>query len=684
MSDPEHDRQAQLFATVLGTGLVLLPLAYPPWGGSFLPLKRTGLFLLLAALGLAVAKSRDTDWMTAPVVPAAIAYPGIALLSSLWAINPFTAAIESAQLIALMAVFVLCLQNIGPTGIFKAARFASAGGAIVATLGIAEYFGLDRSILAATGSENLRIPSAGRPSATLSFRNVAASYLIGCLPLVWISWSIERRPLYRRLFLCAGFLMSVFLVYTRTRGAWLGLVAGISVSSVYLYRNGVRPREVIRSIGWRGILIGVVFFALATLNPVTDTRSPQKFDVTKATPAAALASVVSPSADRGRLIFWQNTVDMALSHPILGVGYDNWEYYYPVYDRGQWNQAYAEPVRPHNDVLWVWSELGPVGLLAFLGFLAIPVVAAFRQRDSDRETTILNAGCVAAICALFVHGCFSFLREQPIASLYLWFAVAGLSATQKRRRKGGVRWLAPAAIVLGLLGTWVGVSHMRFDAGYYVAKTQYDAGDFEGAFRRIHEATEAGRFDHRAAFLKGRILQAQGRKQEAVSAYRVALTQHPNYANTHHNLGGLLAAVGDIQGARHHFHRALEIRPGYHEVRINLANALIRAGDIPGARHQVEQVIAQNDRIPEAYGLLGAILLHQGDADASVSVLEEAIRLNPDLVEAYNNLAVAYEQTGRREEALDALRSLARLWQGDPGYKDSILAEIRRLEEDTP
>ena len=683
MIDHENNTSARTFSTVLGVGLFVLPLAYPPWGGSFLPLKRMGLFVLVAALAIAAFKVRHLRWTTAPAMLFAVAYPGIALLSTAWAVNPFTSATESAQLVVLAALFVLCLHTLDLDGFVRATRWAAGAGALVAVLGIFEYFALDLTILNALGLETLRIPSAGRPSATFAFRNITASFLVGCIPMVGIAWYSESRSNYRHGLALSGSLMLLLLVYTRTRGAWLGLAFSGVVAAAYLYRNNFRPNRPLSSTGWSGIVGALALAFLATLNPI-DENSPQKFDVVKETPAATLGSVVDPSADRGRLTFWKHTVDMALGHPLLGVGYENWEYHYPVYDAGEWTQAYAEPVRPHNDVLWVWSELGPIGLIAFLAFIGIPIYASFARRDRSRREIIVNAGCLATISALFVHGCFSFLREQPVASLFLWFSIIGLSLSQRRTSGRRVSWLAQAVVVIGLLGAWIGLAHVRFDHGYHIAKTQYDSGEFDRALLTIQATTEEGPFDHRAAFLKGRILQTLGRNEDAAAAYRVALDQHPNYANTHHNLAGALTAMGDVEGALPHFHRALEIRPVYHEARINLANTLVRSGDIASAKRQVGYVIEQNDRIPKAYGLLGAILLHEGDARSSVAALERAIQLDPEFVDAYNNLAVAYEHAGRPDAALATWRALSQRWKRDPRYLDSIKAEIRRLEESKP
>ncbi|SVD55948.1 uncharacterized protein METZ01_LOCUS408802, partial [marine metagenome] len=279
------------------------------------------------------------------------------------------------------------------------------------------------------------------------------------------------------------------------------------------------------------------------------------------------------------------TLRMISDHPILGVGFGNWEYHYPSYYRHrEWHPSNSEPVRPHNDVLWIWSELGPLGLFGFLGFVGLTLFHTLKSRSGHKEDAYLAAACMASTVALFVHGGFSFLREQPAASLLLWMSLAVLSiplATMSMHRVP--RLIGPVVVVIGAFAVWLGISHVRFDYAYHLAKQQYDRTDLHAAHREISSAISNGMFDHRAAFLDGRILQSSGQHSHAAAAYRKALEYHPNYVNTLHNLGGVLAAQGQRESAISYFRQALTIRPSYHEARLNMANELVRKNQFTDA-----------------------------------------------------------------------------------------------------
>lgn len=670
MSTDPDSRRGPALARILGWGLVLVPVVFNPAGGAFVPIKRVVLYGMVCAA--AFVRLRDNDrsaWTSAPALPFAAVFVFLALLSSLWSVNPLSAAVEAAQPAALLILFAFALSGLSSDDIPLIARYGAAGCGVVTVAGLLQYFGLD-----------IGIPSAGLPSGTFSFRNTTASYLVGVLPLCVLAAVTDTDRRRRVLWAATTFAACLLLVYTRTRGAWLGAAVGCGVAALYLFLSGVNPLRALTRKPAIAAAAVVCFSALAVLDPVERASAPQKFDTVKTTAAAALGSIVDPGADRGRLVFWKNTLEMIVAHPILGVGYDNWEYAYPLFDRGEWSRSTAEPVRPHNDLLWVWSELGPAGLVAYAGFILVPIGCAFRQRGEQRVPVALTAPCIASVSALFVHGGFSFLREQPAAMLLMWTALLGLSLGQRTRIHADLPPIAIPALAVGILALVVGIAHTRFEQGFRFAVQAHREGALGPALTEVRRASANGVFDHRVIFLEGRILQQTGRNDEARAAYEAALRHHPNYANTHHNLAGVLDALGRRDAALEAYRRSLEIRPTYHEARINYANALLRSGRLEDARAEMSTLVGQTDRVPEAYGLLGAIHLHLGQFDEGIRILERAVALREDYVEAHNNLAIAYEQLGRSSDAARAYRQVERHWAGDPAYLESVRQRIRALE----
>ena len=84
---------------------------------------------------------------------------------------------------------------------------------------------------------------------------------------------------------------------------------------------------------------------------------------------SAVSSVAERGGDKGRLALWRRTLEMVADRPIMGTGAGNWRLAYPAYSRGDMMDARTVPHRPHNDLLWIWAEMGTVGLGLYLYLL---------------------------------------------------------------------------------------------------------------------------------------------------------------------------------------------------------------------------------------------------------------------------------------------------------------------------
>lgn len=108
-----------------------------------------------------------------------------------------------------------------------------------------------------------------------------------------------------------------------------------------------------------------------------------------------------------RLQLWRSAWQMALDHPLLGVGPDQFLYFY----RSDYllPQAWQEPNlnHPHNLLLDGWTRLGLVGLVFSLGWLGAGVWSVGRwltQRAAYNREAALALGCLAAVAAGLAHG----------------------------------------------------------------------------------------------------------------------------------------------------------------------------------------------------------------------------------------------------------------------------------------
>ncbi|MFL7793662.1 MAG: RDD family protein [Anaerolineae bacterium] len=166
------------------------------------------------------------------------------------------------------------------------------------------------------------------------------------------------------------------------------------------------------------------------------------------------------------------------------------------------------------------------------------------------------------------------------------------------------------------------------------AYTSWEANDFESALRECELAIQIAPDLAQAHNLRGVILEDQGRREEAIAAYREAVRLDPNLRDAKQNLSGAESAAKLTEKtSKHHLDRAY---------------ALEEKNDLVNALRECEVAIQLAPDLAEAHNLRGIILDELGYAADAITAYREAVRLDPDFAEARENLIEAQDE--RREK----------------------------------
>jgi O-antigen ligase len=128
-----------------------------------------------------------------------------------------------------------------------------------------------------------------------------------------------------------------------------------------------------------------------------------------------------------RLLFWREALALVGQHP-LGVGLDQFFYYHhPAYGRSLIDPTLAntqerDARQPHNLILELWLNLGPLGLLAFAWLLARGLRRA-RAPTSAPEQALAHGALVALVAAL-AHGTVDAFYFWPDLAIAFWLLLA--------------------------------------------------------------------------------------------------------------------------------------------------------------------------------------------------------------------------------------------------------------------
>ena len=155
-------------------------------------------------------------------------------------------------------------------------------------------------------------------------------------------------------------------------------------------------------------------------------------------------------------------------------------------------------------------------------------------------------------------------------------------------------------------------------------------------------------------------LQSEGRLQEAVDQYRIALSYDAKDADTHYNLGCTLLAQSKIDEALAHLEQALQFSPEAGNYRYDYAYALERLGRTDEAAAQYEAAIRFHPKSATYHCGYADYLMKARQVDQAIAHYREAVRLKPGYIEAHSQLGNALFARDELDEAkkhyLEAIR----------------------------
>ncbi len=274
-----------------------------------------------------------------------------------------------------------------------------------AAIGVYQFFGGSGALHLLVADRFFRaFGTFGQPNPFGGFMGLLAPLAIAAA--LSAASSFRRSRARRDLFLfgfygAAAAALLIGLLLSWSRGAWLGFAAAAGVVALLLPRR--RWHGGLLLLATAGLLLGLWAGGLL---PATVT----------ARIASAASELFSFSDVRGvdittdnyavveRLSHWQAALNIARSHPWLGVGMGNYEYAYPAYRLINWHEPLGHA---HNYYLNMLAEGGIVGLIGYSKLWLLIVVLTWRAaRHPDAPTRLIAVGLLGSWTYLLVHSLF--------------------------------------------------------------------------------------------------------------------------------------------------------------------------------------------------------------------------------------------------------------------------------------
>ncbi|MBI3039469.1 tetratricopeptide repeat protein, partial [bacterium] len=162
-----------------------------------------------------------------------------------------------------------------------------------------------------------------------------------------------------------------------------------------------------------------------------------------------------------------------------------------------------------------------------------------------------------------------------------------------------------------------------------------------------------------------------GNIPEAIRKLIHLMKDHPNVVQIHSILGQCYTEQGRFDDAIHSFKMALTLRPNDPESLSNLAYLYsVKGINIDAALKMAKKSIEFEPNKPEFHHTLGWVFFKLGEVEKSIEEIKKALLLKPNYILARYNLGLAYYLSGSFELALDSFEQAISL---RPDFSKALL-----------
>jgi len=259
---------------------------------------------------------------------------------------------------------------------------------------------------------------AGRVASTIGNAAFLAGYLLVAVGLGIYYYFNEARENYKYMALAATGLNLAVLLMTSTRGAILGLILG---AIVFLILNVIFLPGKVRKNSLIILLSLIIIFSAGYFLRANFAGSKIEFLKRIATISINDSSIIN------RLAVWKMALGDFKSHPVLGVGMENFGIIYSKYYTPAITENWFD--RTHNVYLDQLMAGGCLGLAAYLAILGYLFFILFKNR---REDYYKFAVLFSLLVAYAVHNFFVF---DTLNTSFLYIFLIGLISFKEKNNE---------------------------------------------------------------------------------------------------------------------------------------------------------------------------------------------------------------------------------------------------------
>lgn len=271
---------------------------------------------------------------------------------------------------------------------------------------------------------------AGRVFGTFGHPNGTAAVIVTLLP-AYVAVAYTRGGLMKYIWLGGALISTVLLMMTASRGALVGLAVG-TLWGVILCRAYFN----FAYLG-RWVIAGIA--AVAVLVPLTAILSSGHENVL----VDRIMTFDVATGGSGRDVIWRTAVNRMMATPLSLITGFGWNAY----------NAMGYYLAPHNQYLWLWFELGIIGVLSYV--LLIRQAVATARSALPLANAVDRQYLIALVVGLMILSVTLFFTMLYKPWAYIWMYIGAtlrLAVVQRRAVTAVTPAKSRAALAMGSSG----------------------------------------------------------------------------------------------------------------------------------------------------------------------------------------------------------------------------------------
>lgn len=404
-------------------------------------------------------------------------------------------------------------------------------------------------------------------------KNLFSSIIFLCLPFLIYS-IITTKKTIKYLSIFVSVISLALLVFIQTKAVLLAIIIGGGISVLVLF-NSLKINKNIKISSIVSLLFMLVLLGYLGKNKLT--------------------LLSNNDTVQERILLWTNTWQMIKENPVFGVGGGNWQLFFPKYGLQNFMQTnylisdgYTTFQRPHNDFLWVWSELGILALLAYISVFVFAIYYAIKniQQETETKDKIIKAGFLMAIIGYIFIALVDFPLERSEHQFFIFLIIA-MVCTQyftnlKTTKTFKSKWVLLSIIAVNLFNLFVFTKRTQAESHAHQMLLAHNKNNWSLMIKEVKKAKSEyftiDNFSIPLNWYAGVAFSALGDNNNAKLEFENAYSINPYQIHVLNNIASINEMEGKHDLAIKYYNEALAISPKQPDALLNKSAALFNMG----------------------------------------------------------------------------------------------------------